>query len=72
MKTYKLWIHIEEYDYETDKFKDCTDEGLAEPVPVGRCDTLEGAIKEAETLGEMFYEPELILSPTGPRKLKSL
>ena len=47
-KTYKVWAEIEEYDSDTQKYRDITEEGIAEPVPIGVFDTLEEAVAFAE------------------------
>lgn len=52
-KTYKLWIEIEEYDSETDQHRNVTDDGEAEPVPMGVFDSLDDAIEAAESY-DMF------------------
>ena len=49
-KTYKVWAEIEEYDSDTQEFRQITKEGIAEPVPIGVFDTLEEAVTFAEGL----------------------
>jgi len=49
-KKYKVWAEIEEYDTETEEYKDLTRDGVVEPVPIGLFDTLEMAVKFAESL----------------------
>jgi hypothetical protein len=49
MKTYKLWIEIEEYDDTTEEYKSLSQTGEAEPVPIGEFETLEKAIAVAES-----------------------
>lgn len=49
MKTYKLWIKIEEYDSETDEYRDLSKTGEAEPVPMGTFNNLNDAVECAES-----------------------
>jgi hypothetical protein len=65
MKTYKLWIEIEEYDDETDTYRDVTEhshrpivdgEGEAEPVPLGIFEDLDEAVAKAEALNMLYNE----------------
>jgi hypothetical protein len=55
MKTYKLWIQIEEHDDETDTYTDLTQAGQVFPVAVGKFENLNEAVAQAETLGETYY-----------------
>ena len=61
MKTYKLWIDIEEYDSETERYANITNEvsesgAFAEPVPMGTFDTIEEATEAAESMDGHFEE----------------
>jgi len=49
MKTYKLWIEIEEWDSETDEHRDVTKSGVADPVPMHVFGNLSDAIEAAES-----------------------
>ena len=51
MRTYKLWIEIEEHDLETGEYRSLTDDGTASPVPIAQFTDLESAIRFAEALG---------------------
>ena len=55
MKTYKLWIEIEEYDSETGLYREVTKTGEAEPVPMHVFDNLSDAIEAAESY-DMFQD----------------
>jgi hypothetical protein len=48
MKTYKLWIEIEEHDTATGEYRNVTSCGDASPVPIAEFDTLAEAIRLAE------------------------
>lgn len=52
MKFYKLWVEIEEYDTETGRYRNLTNDGDASPVPVGSFRCLEDAVVFAEQLAE--------------------
>lgn len=55
MKTYKLWIEIEEYDDQTDEYRAVTEDGEAEPVPLGGFfSSLCRAVEAAESLEGYF------------------
>lgn len=49
-KTFKLWIHIEEYDHDTDDWTDLTDFNKVEPVPIGLFPNLKAAVSAAESV----------------------
>ena len=49
MKTFKLWIQIEEHDTETDEDRDLCSAGEMEPVPMGSFDNLQDAMECAES-----------------------
>ena len=51
MKTYKLWVEIEEHDLETGEYRSLTDEGTVSPVPIARFSDLDAAVQFAEALG---------------------
>ena len=53
-KTFQLWIEIEEYDDETDEYRQVTQEGEAEPVPMGKFNTLEEAVENAEEFDNYY------------------
>lgn len=48
MKLYKLWLEIEEIDVISGEYRNLSEEGLAEPVPVAVCSSLEEARAHAE------------------------
>jgi len=48
MKTYKLWIEIEEYDPATGEYRNVTTDGEVAPVPIAEFSTLTQAIRLAE------------------------
>ena len=48
-KTYKLWVEIEEYDTETDEYRNITQTAEAAPVPIGTFDTLTEAVEVAKS-----------------------
>lgn len=52
-KIYKLWIEIEEYDEETDTYRDLSDTGEAEPVDCGEFETVADAQERAESIGDI-------------------
>lgn len=45
MKTYNVWVHIEEVDESVDNYQD-----IGEPISVGRFDSLENAMKSRDKL----------------------
>ena len=49
MKLYKLWLEIEELDVGSGAYRNLTEEGLAEPVPVAVFSSLEQAQRHAES-----------------------
>lgn len=57
MKTYKLWIEIEEFDPATGEYRNVTTEGEAAPVPIAKFSTLPEAIRLAEFFA-MDTDPE--------------
>lgn len=63
MKTYKLWIEIEEHDDETEEYRNTTKEGDggAEPVAIGNFDDLASAIRAAESLEFHFDKGDPII-----------
>ncbi len=63
MRTYKLWIEIEEYDSETDEYRSLTDEGVVSPVPIANFTDLESAIRFAEALAIDAPMREITPSP---------
>ena len=50
MKTYKLWVEIEEHDTRTGEYRSLTDEGSVSPVPIAQFTDLESAVRFAEAL----------------------
>jgi hypothetical protein len=50
VKTYKLWVEIEEYDQQTGEYRSLTDEGAVSPVPIAQFSDLESAVRFAEAL----------------------
>ena len=65
MKTYKLWIEIEEYDDETDSYTNMSDgyhammngsDVIAEPVPLGAFNTIKEASDAAEALCDYYSQ----------------
>ena len=56
MKLYKLWLEIEELDVDSGEYRNLSEEGAADPVPVAVFPTLG----EAQTYAEAF-------SMDGPR-----
>ena len=58
MKTYKLWIEIEEFDPRTGEYRIVTTEGEAAPVPIAEFSTLGEAIRLAEFFA-MDGDPDL-------------
>jgi len=50
MKFYKAWIALEEYDTETEDYRDLCDAGEVEPVPLGWFDDLERAVDTIESM----------------------
>ena len=54
---YKLWIEIEEHEEGTDVYRNITQEGLAEPVPMGEVETLHKAVTLAESYDNVLHKP---------------
>jgi hypothetical protein len=50
VKTYKLWVEIEEYDTSTGEYRSLTEEGSTSPVPIAQFTDLESAVRFAESL----------------------
>ena len=50
VKLYKLWMEIEEFDVDSGKYRNLSEEGTADPVPVAVFSTLS----EAQTYAEAF------------------
>lgn len=50
MKLYKLWLEIEEFDADSGEYRNLSEEGAADPVPVAVFSTLD----EAQTYAEAF------------------
>lgn len=50
MKTYKLWVEIEEYDPKTGEYRSLTDQGAFSPVPIADFSDFETAVRFAEAL----------------------
>ena len=48
MKLYKLWLEIEEFDYESGEYRNLSEDGEAVPVPVAVFATLDQAKSYAE------------------------
>jgi len=48
MKFYKLWLEIEEIDYDSGEYRNLSEEGEAVPVPVAVFESLENAKEYAE------------------------
>lgn len=48
MKLYKLWVEIEEFDSDTGEYRNLSEEGVADPVPVAVFSTLGEARLYAE------------------------
>jgi len=63
MKTYKLWIEIEEFDPTTGAFRNVTTEGEAAPVPIAEFSTLGEAVRLAEFFA-MDRDPEPTVGET--------
>ena len=51
MKTYKLWVEIEEHDGETNQYRSLSDDGSVSPVPIASFSDLDSAVEFAEALG---------------------
>lgn len=49
MKLYKLWLEIEELDVISGEYRNLSEEGMAEPVPVAVFSSLEQARVHAES-----------------------
>ena len=64
MKTYKLWVEIEEHDGETGEYRSLSDEGSVSPVPIAHFSDLESAVSFAEALGIDAPVRELALEAT--------
>lgn len=61
-KQYKLWIHIEEIDYddpEAETYKDLCESGEALPVPMATFDDKQKAIKYAESFADQGHDLDL-------------
>ena len=52
MKYYKVWMEIEEYDTETEDYRDLCDAGEVEPVPLGWFDSLDEAVSTIESMAD--------------------
>jgi hypothetical protein len=50
MKTYKLWIDIEEHDLDNDERRSLVDFGEALPVPIAEFGDFAAAVRFAELL----------------------
>lgn len=50
MKLYKLWLEIEEFDVASGEYRNLSEEGTADPVPVAVFSTLA----EAQSYAEAF------------------
>jgi hypothetical protein len=50
MKTYKLWVDIEEHDLENDERRSLVDFGEALPVPIAEFSDFHAAVQFAESL----------------------
>ncbi len=50
MKLFKLWLEIEEFDYESGEYRNLSEDGEAVPVPVAVFATLDQAKAYAEAL----------------------
>lgn len=50
MKSYKLWIDIEEHDLDNDERRSLVEFGEALPVPVAEFSNFEAAVQFAESL----------------------
>ena len=59
MKTYKLWIHIEEHDTETDVYRDLTDLHEVEACSIAVCATEKESIELSEQLHNVYYSGEI-------------
>ena len=49
MKLYKLWLEIEEFDVASGEYRNLTEEGISEPVPVAVFTSLDRAQAHAES-----------------------
>lgn len=58
MKLYKLWIEIEELDVDSGEYRNLSEEGLAEPVPVAVFSNLSEARCYAEAFAMDGVRPE--------------
>ncbi len=66
MRLYKLWLEIEELDVDTGEYRNLTEEGAAEPVPVAVFSSLGQAQAYAESFamdGGRAVRPWLPLEP---------
>jgi len=64
VKLYKLWLEIEELDVESGEYRNLTEEGVAEPIPVAVFSSLEQARAHAESVamdGARSRQPWLTL-----------
>lgn len=50
MRSYKLWIEIEELDLDTGEQRSLTDDGEVSPVPIAQFSDLGSAVRFAEAL----------------------
>jgi hypothetical protein len=50
VKTYKLWVEIEEHDTLSGEYRSLTDDGSVSPVPIAQFSDLESAVQFAESL----------------------
>jgi len=50
MKTFKLWLEIEERDHDINEYRDLSAEGEFSPLPAGNFGSLDEAIQRAEFL----------------------
>jgi len=53
-KTYAIWLEIEEYDTKTEKHRQVTKEGEAEPVKMGTFATPDEAVDAAEEMDNHY------------------
>lgn len=67
MKLYKLWLEIEEFDVDSGEYRNLSEEGTADPVPVAVFPTLGEARNYAEAFamdGPQFRQPWITLFNT--------
>ena len=62
MKTYKLWVEIEEFDPTTGEYRSLSDEGSVSPVPIAFFSDLDSAVRFAEALDMEAPNENLALS----------